>query len=78
MIKHSRDDDRVVVVGAGLGGLAAAASLRAEGFDVQIVEKNERIGGKLNFHEIEGYGFDGGFSGGSCGYADLPCAVADI
>lgn len=49
---------RVVVVGAGLGGLAAAASLKAEGFEVQIVEKNERIGGKLNFREIEGYGFD--------------------
>ena len=49
---------RVVVVGAGLGGLAAAASLRAEGFDVQVVEKNERIGGKLNFHEIDGFGFD--------------------
>ena len=49
---------RVVVVGAGLGGLAAAASLRAEGFDVQVVEKNERIGGKLNFHQIDGFGFD--------------------
>ena len=49
---------RVVVVGAGLGGLAAAASLRAEGFEVRIVEKNDRIGGKLNFREIEGYGFD--------------------
>lgn len=49
---------RVVVVGAGLGGLAAAASLRAEGFEVRIVEKNERIGGKLNFREIDGYGFD--------------------
>ena len=48
----------VIVVGAGLGGLAAAISLRAEGFEVQIVEKNEKIGGKLNFKEIEGFGFD--------------------
>lgn len=48
----------VIVVGAGLGGLAAAVSLRAEGFDVEIVEKNEQIGGKLNFTEIDGFGFD--------------------
>lgn len=48
----------VVVVGAGLGGLAAAVSLRAEGFEVVVHEKNERIGGKLNYREIEGFGFD--------------------
>lgn len=48
----------VIVVGAGLGGLSAAISLKAEGFDVEIVEKNERIGGKLNFKEIDGFGFD--------------------
>ena len=48
----------VVVVGAGLGGLSAAISLRAEGFDVEIVEKNEKAGGKLNFLEIDGFGFD--------------------
>lgn len=49
---------KVLVVGAGLGGLAAAISLRAEGFEVEIHEKNERIGGKLNFREIDGFGFD--------------------
>ncbi len=49
---------KVIVVGAGLGGLSAAVSLHAEGFDVEIVEKNERIGGKLNFKEIDGFGFD--------------------
>ena len=48
----------VVVVGAGLGGLSAAISLRAEGFDVEVIERNERIGGKLNLREIEGFGFD--------------------
>ena len=28
----------VIVVGAGLGGLSAAISLKAEGFEVEIVE----------------------------------------
>ena len=48
----------VLVVGAGLGGLSAAISLRAEGFEVEVVEKNEQIGGKLNLREIDGFGFD--------------------
>ncbi len=49
---------KVIVVGAGLGGLSAAVSLRAEGFEVEVIEKNECIGGKLNFKEIDGFGFD--------------------
>ena len=47
-----------IVVGAGLGGLSAAISLRAEGFEVRVLEKNAQIGGKLNFREMEGFGFD--------------------
>lgn len=54
----SRRNKSVLVVGAGLGGLSAAISLRAEGFDVEILEKNEKAGGKLNFKEIDGFGFD--------------------
>ncbi|MEM7013130.1 MAG: FAD-dependent oxidoreductase, partial [Verrucomicrobiota bacterium] len=49
---------KVIVIGAGLGGISAAVSLRAEGFDVAVYEKNSRIGGKLNFQEIDGFGFD--------------------
>lgn len=49
---------KVLVVGGGLGGLSAAISLRAEGYDVEILEKNERIGGKLNVRELEGFSFD--------------------
>lgn len=49
---------KVVVIGAGLGGMSAAISLRAEGYEVEVVEKNERIGGKLNVRQIEGFTFD--------------------
>ncbi|NNM28815.1 MAG: FAD-dependent oxidoreductase, partial [Akkermansiaceae bacterium] len=55
---REKESKSVLVVGAGLGGLSAAISLRAEGFDVEILEKNDRIGGKLNFSEIDGFGFD--------------------
>ncbi|WP_223700732.1 phytoene desaturase family protein [Sutcliffiella deserti] len=38
---------KVIVIGGGLGGLAAAISLAAKGFKVTILEKNSHLGGKL-------------------------------
>jgi 1-hydroxycarotenoid 3,4-desaturase len=40
-------DDRVVIVGAGIGGLACAIHLAAMGFGVTVVERDKRAGGKL-------------------------------
>ncbi len=51
---------RVVVIGAGVGGLAAAARLAAGGHDVTVCEQSSRIGGKLGWYERDGYGFDTG------------------
>ncbi len=48
----------IIVIGAGLGGISAAVSLRAKGYRVEILEKNERIGGKLNLLEKDGFSFD--------------------
>ncbi len=44
----------VIVVGAGLAGLGAAATLRAKGIDVTVVEARDRIGGRV--HSVERYG----------------------
>ncbi len=49
---------QAIVIGSGLGGLSAAISLRQEGFEVVIHEKNARIGGKLNLLQERGYTFD--------------------
>ncbi len=49
---------KVVVVGAGLGGLSAAISLKQSGYDVEVFEKNDKIGGKLNVLKEQGYTFD--------------------
>ncbi|MEJ6571716.1 MAG: phytoene desaturase family protein [Akkermansiaceae bacterium] len=49
---------KVTVIGAGLGGLSAAISLKAAGYDVTIFEKNAQIGGKLNVMEMDGFTFD--------------------
>ncbi|MBN1336063.1 MAG: phytoene desaturase [Deltaproteobacteria bacterium] len=48
----------VLVIGAGLGGLSAAASLAAGGLEVEVFEKNDRIGGKLNLLEQDGFSLD--------------------
>lgn len=52
----------VIVIGAGLGGLAAACRLAKSGFDVTILEKNETVGGKVNTVASNGYKFDTGAS----------------
>ena len=52
------ENKRVVVVGGGLGGLSAAVSLAQRGYCVDIYEKNDRLGGKLNVLQAEGFRFD--------------------
>ncbi len=49
---------KVIVIGSGLGGISAAISLRNKGYQVEVFEKNEKIGGKLNFISEEGFSFD--------------------
>ena len=45
---------RVLIVGAGMGGLAAAAALAARGFAVTSLEAAERPGGKMREVEVGG------------------------
>lgn len=52
--------ENIVVIGAGLGGLSAAISLATEGFAVTLVDKNDKVGGKLNVLEKDGFSFDMG------------------
>ena len=51
---------RVVVVGAGLGGLAAATRLAHAGHQVTVLEQSTRVGGKLGRYSRDGFGFDTG------------------
>jgi len=50
----------VIVIGAGVGGLAAAIGLAARGASVTVLEKNAAVGGKLNVWEQDGFRFDTG------------------
>lgn len=50
----------VVIIGAGLGGLAAAVTLAARGVDVEVVEGAPGPGGKAAEVVVDGVGFDTG------------------
>ena len=38
--------NRVVVVGAGIAGLATAALLARDGHDVEVIERRDDVGGR--------------------------------
>ncbi len=50
----------VVVIGGGVGGMAAAARLAVKGHDVTLLEQGARYGGKLARYERDGFVFDTG------------------
>ena len=51
---------KVVVIGAGFAGLAAAASLAQKGHSVTILEKNDGPGGRARQYKEQGFTFDMG------------------
>lgn len=51
---------RAVVIGAGLGGLAAALRLHGAGHEVVVVDRRERPGGRANQLRDAGYTWDTG------------------
>ncbi|HEX6887678.1 MAG TPA: phytoene desaturase family protein, partial [Candidatus Nanopelagicales bacterium] len=51
---------RIVVIGAGMGGMAAAARLRVKGHAVTVLEAADTHGGKLGTYRRDGFAFDTG------------------
>ncbi len=60
--------NKVLITGAGLGGLATALRLVKRGYQVEILEKNEQAGGRLNQVKKDGFTFDTGPSFFSMSY----------
>ena len=47
-------EPRVVIVGAGMGGLCSAIVLAHQGLDVTVVESSDAPGGKVHSREVDG------------------------
>ncbi|MGI5148263.1 FAD-dependent oxidoreductase [Plantactinospora sp. CA-294935] len=65
----------VVVVGAGLAGLAAARRLHRAGTPWLLVESAERLGGRVGTDAVDGYLIDRGFQVVNTGYPRLSALV---
>ncbi len=51
---------KVVVIGAGMGGLSSAALLAKDGYDVTLLEALDQVGGRAGNWEKDGFRFDTG------------------
>jgi len=64
---------KIIVIGAGMGGMACAARLASKGHEVQVLEHNKTWGGKLGYAEYGEYKFDTGPS-----LLTLPAVYRDL
>lgn len=54
------ETDRAIVVGGGVAGLSVAIHLAIRDYQVSLFESNDRVGGRANVIEFDGFKFDTG------------------
>ncbi|XP_008441359.2 protoporphyrinogen oxidase 2 isoform X1 [Cucumis melo] len=69
---------KVAVVGAGVSGLAAAYKLKSHGFDVTVLEADERAGGKLRSVSYKGLIWDEGANTMTESEPEVQCLLDDL
>ncbi|MFX0014062.1 MAG: phytoene desaturase family protein [Promethearchaeota archaeon] len=58
--KIDTNNKKLIVIGAGFGGIASAIRMQAAGYNVLLLEKTNQIGGKASVFKINNYIFDAG------------------
>ena len=53
-------DKKIIVIGSGFGGIAAALRMRAKGYQVTLLEKHLDLGGRARVFKKDGFTYDGG------------------
>ena len=51
---------KIIIIGSGFGGIAAALRLRAKNYTVTLIEKHPDLGGRARVFKKNGFIFDGG------------------
>lgn len=51
---------KITVVGSGFGGLGAAVRLQSKGYQVELIEARDMLGGRAYVYEQDGFKFDAG------------------
>lgn len=69
---------KVVVVGAGIAGLAAAWELRQAGADVTVIESEPRPGGVIVTERRDGFVVEGGPDGFLAAEPEIPALAAEL
>ena len=57
---NSVQNAKVLVIGGGFGGIAAALRCRSLGFNVTIVDRLPKLGGRAQVFNIDGFKHDAG------------------
>ena len=57
---ENKPQNKIIVIGAGLGGISTALRLSFSGYKVKLIEKNPVLGGKISPLDQNGYKFDRG------------------
>ena len=68
---------KVIVVGAGMAGLAAAQVLHRRGLDVSVLECESRVGGRVHIQAFHGRTIECGAQFPSTGYRHIPALLAE-
>ncbi|MGA1449475.1 MAG: NAD(P)-binding protein, partial [Candidatus Nanopelagicales bacterium] len=61
-------NSETIIIGAGLAGLACAVTLEKNDKDFLLIEKSEKVGGRVKTDQSKGFLFDHGFQVLNPGY----------